>query len=119
MKRLGIPALTTLFLGSSLVFAGEERRIGVLIDSMCGDGAVYVAHHAVTCSLSEKCKKSGFGIFVDGKFLKVDVSGNEKAVEIFGKTRKHMNVLVEVKGEFQGDTVKVSEMREVEHRLSD
>ena len=114
MKRLGIPGLMTLFLGSSLVFAGEERRIGVLIDSMCGGGVVYVEHHAVTCLLSEKCQKSGFGIFVDGKFLKFDVSGNEKAVEILEKTRKPMNVLVEVKGEFQGDTVKVSEMREVE-----
>ncbi len=115
MKRLGIPGLTILVLGSSLVFAGEESKIGVLIDSMCGRGVVYVAHHTITCSLSEKCKKSGFGIFVDGKFVKFDASGNEKVVEILEKTRKRMNVLVEVKGEFKGDTMKVWEIREVEH----
>jgi len=66
--------------------------------------------HTRDCAL--KCAGSGFGIVTsDQKFLKVDAAGNEKIVEALKASDKKDHLRVNVEGDVQGDTLKVSSIK--------
>ncbi len=66
--------------------------------------------HTRACALI--CQKSGFGIVtVDKKFLKFDADGNAKMLAELKATDKADHLRVNVSGDVQGDTIKVSSVQ--------
>ncbi len=95
-----------------------SHQTGILIDAMCGEMSAknpeQAAHHKVACALMANCLATGFGIVSEGNFYMFDESGDEKAVQIAKGTQKMERLEVKVTGEFQEDSVKVSEIEEIE-----
>jgi len=66
--------------------------------------------HTRDCAL--KCSGSGFGIVTsDQKFLKFDAAGNAKMVEALKASGKKDHLRVNVDGDVQGDTLKVTSIK--------
>ncbi|HEY4611806.1 MAG TPA: hypothetical protein VII11_02365 [Bacteroidota bacterium] len=95
---------------------------GYLVDKMCGAGyakgdAAKAAEkgmkHSKACALDEDCAASGFGIVMDGKYLKFDEAGDKLALEYLNKSEKKSDFLVEVAGTQDGNMVKVKSLSEL------
>lgn len=66
--------------------------------------------HTRDCAL--KCAASGFGIVTnDSKFLKLDAAGNAQVVDALKASQKKDHLRVDVKGDVEGDTLKVSSIK--------
>ena len=66
--------------------------------------------HTRACAL--KCAASGYGIVTQGKrFLKFDAEGNTKIVEALKASEKKDHLRVDVSGDVQGDTLKVTSIK--------
>lgn len=66
--------------------------------------------HTRECAL--QCAKSGFGIVTnDQKFLKFDATGNAKVLEALKASDKKDHLRVNVDGDVQGDTLKVTSIK--------
>jgi hypothetical protein len=66
--------------------------------------------HPRACAL--KCAASGFGIVTkDRQFLKFDAEGNTKIVEALKASDKKDHLRVDVSGDVQGDTLKVTSIK--------
>ena len=66
--------------------------------------------HTRACAL--KCEKSGFGIVTqDKQFLKFDAEGNARIAEALKASDKKDHLRVDVSGDVQGDTLKVSSIK--------
>jgi hypothetical protein len=66
--------------------------------------------HPRACAL--KCAASGFGIVTqDKQFLKLDAEGNAKIVEALKASDKKDHLRVDVSGDVQGDTLKVTSIK--------
>lgn len=102
MRKLGI----LLAVCSVSVFA--ETWNGTLVDVMCKGKDL--ANHTAKCALG--CAKSGYGVVLpDGKFLKLDESGNAKALTALKATKKEKDLKVKVDGKADGDTIEVSSIQ--------
>lgn len=82
-----------------------------LIDTMCSaKAAANPDAHTRACAL--QCQNSGFGILTEkGEFLKLDASGNNRAIELLKSSSKQDNLRVSVSGTRKGDTITVKEIR--------
>lgn len=102
MKRI------PLIIASAALLAGgafAETWTGTLVDVMCKGKDL--ASHTAKCAVS--CAKSGYGlVLADGKFLKLDETGNAKALAMLKSTRKESDLKAKVSGSLDGDTVAVS-----------
>ncbi len=66
--------------------------------------------HPRACAL--KCAASGFGILTkDKQYLKFDAEGNTKIVEALKASEKKDHLRVDVSGDVQGDTLKVTSIK--------
>jgi hypothetical protein len=66
--------------------------------------------HTRDCAL--KCAASGFGIVTkDKQFLKFDADGNSKVTEALKASDKKDHLRVNVSGDVQGDTLKVTSIK--------
>jgi hypothetical protein len=66
--------------------------------------------HPRDCAL--KCERSGYGIKTkDQQFLKFDAEGNTKVVEALKASDKKDHLRVDVSGDVQGDTLKVTSIK--------
>ncbi len=66
--------------------------------------------HPRACAL--KCAASGFGIVMkDKQFLKFDAEGNTKIVEALKASDKKDHLRVDVTGDLQGNTLKVTSIK--------
>jgi Tfp pilus assembly ATPase PilU len=66
--------------------------------------------HTRDCALT--CAASGYGIVTkDQQFLKFDAAGNAKIVEALKASDKNDHLRVDVKGDEQGDTLKVTSIK--------
>jgi hypothetical protein len=66
--------------------------------------------HTRECNLM--CEKSGFGIVTaDKKFLKFDADGNAKVLAELKASDKKDHIRVNVSGDVQGDTIKVTSVK--------
>jgi hypothetical protein len=66
--------------------------------------------HTRQCALA--CEKSGFGVLTpDNKFLKFDADGNTKMVEALKGSDKTDHLRVNVSGDVDGDTIKVTSVK--------
>jgi hypothetical protein len=79
-----------------------------VVDVACSKKAAADADsHTRECALT--CQKSGFGIVTaDKKFLKFDADGNAKMLAELKASDKTDHLRVNVSGDVQGDTIKVS-----------
>lgn len=120
MKRVHLICFTCVFsclllAGSMLVLAGQETKTGVVMDAACGArvaaNAEKTAKHTVACALMESCKASGFGLILEGRFLKFDPAGDEQALKLLEAAKVRENFRAEVTGEFSEDDIKVSAMK--------
>ncbi|MEW5977155.1 MAG: hypothetical protein AB1898_15275 [Acidobacteriota bacterium] len=97
---------------------GDAKKVtlsGQVIDQMCGGGmkdAAKAKGHTKACSLMDHCANTGFGVFADGKYVKFDAAGSEKAKAIVEKSAKDKDIQVTVEGVLEGDTLKVSSIQE-------
>ena len=99
-----------------LLLAHGEEKIGILVDAKCGASVsaeqVKAESHPVSCALDSK--ESGFGIVVEGKFLRFDDFGNKQALLLLRATQKQSNLKVRVGGHFEADLVEVGEIETVD-----
>jgi hypothetical protein len=117
------------FFGLLAGAASAAEVQGVLIDQACSakaevrlvpgpriEGGMIVAEaHTRECALMPACQKSGYGVFTnDNKFLKFDEAGNRKALGALKVSQKVDDLKVEVTGEIQGDTIKVTSLKLLE-----
>ena len=66
--------------------------------------------HTRACAL--KCAASGFGIVTkDKQFLKFDAKGNAKIADALKASDKKDHLRVDVSGDVQGDTLKVTSIK--------
>jgi hypothetical protein len=91
-----------------MVAAAESYENVLVVDVSCSKkAAADPDSHTRDCALA--CAKSGFGIVTkDQKFLKFDAAGNAKIVEALKASPKKDHLRVNVDGDVQGDTLKVS-----------
>ena len=107
--------LTSLLALSMLAvpaFAANETFNNVsVVDVSCSKKAAADADaHTSTCAL--QCQKSGFGILTaDKKFLKFDADGNAKVLAELKASDKKDHLRVNVSGDVQGDTLKVTSIK--------
>lgn len=64
--------------------------------------------HTRECAL--KCAGSGYGVWADGKYLKFDAAGNDKAKEALKAITKKDGLRVDVSGQLDGDQLKVESL---------
>jgi hypothetical protein len=96
-----MPALATV----------ETYKDVPVVDSNCSKKvAADPDSHTRACAL--KCAASGFGIVTqDKQFLKFDAEGNTKIVEALKASDKKDHLRVDVTGDVQGDTLKVTSIK--------
>ncbi len=91
-----------MILGTFAAFG--ETFTGTVIDVMCKGKDV--ATHTTKCAIG--CAKGGYGLITaDGKFVKFDDAGNEKALAALKATDKEKDLKATVNGKMAGDTIEV------------
>ena len=112
MKRAAtLFAVAVLFAAALPAFAAEAKSYTnvSMIDVNCSTKfAEKLDEHPRTCAL--KCASSGFGVFVEGKYIKFDAAGNEKAVAALKASSKTDHLRVDVSGQLEGDVLKVENL---------
>jgi Tfp pilus assembly ATPase PilU len=88
--------------------AAEDYKDVPVVDVNCSKKvAADSDSHTRACAL--KCAASGFGIVTkDKQFLKLDAEGNSKVTEALKTSDKKDHLRVDVSGDVQGDTLKVT-----------
>jgi len=91
--------------------AAENYKDVPVVDVNCSKKvAADPDSHPRACAL--KCAASGFGIVTqDKQFLKFDAEGNKKIVEALKASDKKDHLRVDVSGDLQGDTLKVTSIK--------
>lgn len=88
-----------------------ELRIVSPGNTMVG-GMVSAGAHTKECLLMAECQKSGYGLYLrDNKFYAFDADGNRKALALIKASTKLVNFEVEVTGDVQGETLKVTTIK--------
>jgi hypothetical protein len=90
---------------------------GNILDVACSAGnntPEKADNHKKGCSLSERCLKSGLGVYADGKFVAFDEAGTTKAKAALEKTAKANGAKFKVMGKMAGDKLSVESISEVE-----
>lgn len=106
MKRM-LLAMVVVGVVSGVAAAEEWKGVSV-VDTNCLEKVkADPDKHPRSCAL--KCAKGGYGLLTsDGKYLKFDAAGNEKAVAALKESKKENHLRANVTGERDGDTIKVS-----------
>lgn len=91
--------------------AAETYKDVPVVDVNCSArAAADPDSHTRACAL--KCAASGFGIVTqDKKFVKFDAEGNAKIEEALKASDKKDHLRVDVTGDLQGDTLKVTSVK--------
>ncbi len=114
MKRaIVVTAVLLVFLfAAPRAMSDDAKFVDVpLIDTMCSaKAAANPDAHTRACAL--QCQKGGFGILTEkGEFLKLDATGNSRAVELLKGSSKQDKLRVSVSGTRKGDTIAVKEIK--------
>jgi hypothetical protein len=110
MKVL-VSLLTVGLLASPALAATKSFKDVSVVDVNCSSKvADHADAHTRSCAL--KCKDSGFGIVTaDKQFLKFDADGNAKILKELEKSKETDHLRVNVKGDVDGDTLKVASVK--------
>jgi hypothetical protein len=95
---------------TSSALAADFKNVAV-VDVACSKKVAADADsHTRDCALM--CEKSGFAIVTDDKkVLKFDASGNAKVLEQLKASEKADHLRVNVTGDVDGDTIKVTSVK--------
>ncbi len=109
MKKLLAVLIVLAFAGVATAYAEEWTNVA-LVDHHCMSKVkADPDSHPASCLL--QCAKSGYSIETsDGKWLKLDKAGNEKAVAALKATSKTDHIRVNVTGEVKNGVIEVSEL---------
>ena len=108
-KSLVLAALFAMSL--ALPLAAETWKAVPLMDADCaGKADVMAAPDKHTKSCNVQCSKAGYGIVLNGKFVKFDAKGSELAAAALKKTDHKDNLRVDVNGDLKGDTIAVKSL---------
>lgn len=120
LRKILMIGMVLAMSGAALAVGEEVTVTGYVLDSACAvrtssgdDAAEKVVKHPKACSLMPDCAKNGFAVVADGKVYKLDEEGNKKAMAVLKSSSAKAGIKVKVKGELDGDTIKVSEISEV------
>jgi hypothetical protein len=102
--------IAVLTLAVPLLAAPETWKDVALIDTHCEPKMkADPDSHPRSCLLM--CAKNGFGILTaDGKYLKLDDAGNQKALAALKASKKTDHIRATVTGERDGDMIKVQSL---------
>lgn len=115
-----------LLLAAAAIAAQAADIKGVLIDKAFSsevevrlvpgprlEGGMIVAEaHTREDALKPASQKSGYGVYTqDNKFYAFDAKGNTLALEALKASKKLDDLEVEVTGEIQGETIKVTSLK--------
>ena len=98
--------------------AASETKVGFLIPSQCkseegvkpepqGATDAWPAPHSTACALRPACIASGYGLWVEDRFYRLDEDGHELALEYFRTTKRTSYNKVRLTGDFS-DALSVS-----------
>jgi hypothetical protein len=126
-------ALLILLAGSAIESLGAPATPatiqGVLLDRQCSaraeirmvpdpspqleGGILWAYTHEKSCLLMPACRRSGYGVFAfeSDKFLPFDAEGNQKAIALIEASKKQDDMRVEVTGQIEDGTIKVTRLR--------
>jgi hypothetical protein len=103
-------ALVTLLALPAFAAAATYDNVAVIDVNCSKKAAADPDAHTRDCAL--QCAPSGFGILTkDQEFLKFDAAGNAKMTAALKASDKKDHLRVDVNGELQGDTLKVSSIK--------
>ena len=104
-KNLALVLITLLCVG--IVASAKTKKVkltGVVVDKACSaklskkDNVQEAAlGHTKKCALMDACEKSGYGVFVDGKFYEFDAKGNGLAKALIEKSTMDKGIKLAVK----------------------
>jgi len=105
-------------------FSQDETRTwhGYLTDQMCAfrwRGALaekYAERHATSCNFDKECMASGFGIMVDGTYIKLTETSNAKAIACLEATKNKKGLFVTVTGKMVEGKIEAVTVEETEKR---
>jgi hypothetical protein len=112
---VAVTLVTRLTAPLALAEGNQVTLTGHLIDQMCGGeikDAAKAKKHTKECALMDHCAQSGFGVLVDGKFVKFDADGSSKAKAFLEKSSKKKDIQVTVEGTQDGDLLTLSSIKE-------
>jgi len=108
MKKL-VLGLLVIALASPLTAATWKSV--ALMDAGCAAKEDMLAHpenHPKSCAL--QCSKAGYGVVVDGKFIKFDEKGDELAAAALKKSEKKDHLAATITGELKDGTIEVKSL---------
>jgi len=109
--RLRIAVLGLAVGAFAATLSAETWKNVSLVDSQCVDKVkADPDKHTKKCALA--CEDGGYGILTaEGKFLKFDSAGNEKAAKALEGTQKTDHLRATVEGTVSGDEIKVASVK--------
>ena len=122
MLKKFIFSLTAIMALSLVVMAQEkDKLVGFIVDKACATGKVAkqsdpqaaAANETKGCILVEGSLKSGLGVYSGGKYYEFDAHGNALAKAALEKSKKDKGANFKVTGKVTGDTIAVTEVKEV------
>jgi hypothetical protein len=103
--------LVILALALSLPLSAETWKKVSLMDGGCAKKKDVMANpekHSRSCAM--QCAKAGYGVIVDGKFVKFDEKGNDLAKDALKKSDKKDDLRATVSGELKDGVINVSSL---------
>lgn len=105
----------------ALAQGGKQTMVGYVVDKACSARVAKkdnpqeaAAAHTKGCALMEGCAKSGYGIFVDGKYYEFDEKGTAMARAAIEKSSKTAGLKFKVVGTMKDGKVAVESIAEAE-----
>ena len=110
MRRISCLLLSGVFVLAGIASAETFKNVPV-VDSNCSKKvASNPDSHPRDCAL--KCQGAGYGVITsDQRFLKFDAAGNQEIVTALKASEKKDHLRVDVTGDVQGDTIKVTSIQ--------
>jgi len=110
VRKISYLVILALFALPALAPAETYKNVSVVDVNCSAKVAAAPDSHTRACAL--KCAASGFGIITqDKKFIKFDAEGNTKLTEALKASEKKDYLRVDVSGDVEGDTLKVTSIK--------
>jgi len=110
MRKITYLALLGLLALPALASAETYKDVPVVDVNCSAKVASAPDTHTRACAL--KCAASGYGIITeDKKFIKFDAAGNKEIIAALKASDKKDHLRVDVSGDVEGDTLKVTSIK--------
>jgi|SRR5437016_2973691 len=110
--RLGFLLAFCFVLPKGFAEGKKVTLTGHLVDQMCGGGVREVSKAKEHSKEWDRCARSGYGIFADGRFIKFDAPSSGQAKELLEKSTREKDIQVTVEGTQDGDILTLTSIKE-------